>query len=284
MDLDTQICSNPIFVIGSPRSGTTVLAWSLASHSQLWTSGESYILWELFGNDRGRKSIDMIFKTAEVLADGSWLNSQNVGRDELLRCLGLGLNALFTSRSQGKRWIDHTPKQTLMVDILTRLFPDALFLHILRDGRHVVNSMIHFLDAVEDNVKANFENAGWEIPWIDFTEACRTWRDYVEVSMAFCGNQPDRCLTITHERLVADTASCFTEIFDFVGVPHEDEPIRFVQTRWLHSSFGSARLQDGEGGRPAEPWEEWTSDQKAIFMREAGPTLSKYGLAGEGDV
>src|SRR6266487_3057314 len=135
------ISADPIFIIGSPRSGTTILAWSLAQHSQLWTSDESQILWDLFGDGRLNKNYQR-----EGRPDGSWLRKQGIEKAEFLEFLGLGLNALFTSRSEGKRWIDQTPFYTLMVDDLVSLFPGAFFIHILRDGRAVVNSMIHYRD------------------------------------------------------------------------------------------------------------------------------------------
>lgn len=45
--MDLTICENPIFIIGSPRSGTSILAWSLAEHSQLDVFDESNFLWNL---------------------------------------------------------------------------------------------------------------------------------------------------------------------------------------------------------------------------------------------
>ena len=48
----------------------------------------------------------------------------------------MGANALFSSRSGGKRWIDQTPYYVFMTEVLVRMFP-GLFLHVLRDGRNV---------------------------------------------------------------------------------------------------------------------------------------------------
>src|ERR1051325_8455218 len=93
-----RTCDNPIFIIGSPRSGTSILAWSLAQHSQLWTSDESDILYYLFGDD----SVEIAFRTSIERRDGSWLKRQEVEQAEFSSYLGLGLNALFTSRSKGK--------------------------------------------------------------------------------------------------------------------------------------------------------------------------------------
>ena len=57
---------------------------------------------------------------------------------------------MVTKKSRGKRWVDQSPSYTLIASELARLFPDAQFLHIVRDGRRVVNSMIR---------------SGFEEPW-----------------------------------------------------------------------------------------------------------------------
>src|SRR4051794_31706163 len=83
-------CSGPVFVVGAPRSGTTILAWSLAQHSQLWTSDESQVLWDLFEGGRLDKNYER-----QGRYDGSWLCKQNITKEEFLGFLGVGLNALF---------------------------------------------------------------------------------------------------------------------------------------------------------------------------------------------
>ena len=61
-----RICERPVFVIGAPRSGTTVLALSLARHSQLWTSDESQVLWDLFEGGRLEKNYQHRLVTMEA--------------------------------------------------------------------------------------------------------------------------------------------------------------------------------------------------------------------------
>jgi len=208
------------------------------------------------------------------------LTAEDVGREELLRYLGVGVNALFASRSRGKRWIDHTPVQTLMMDLLGTMFPGAMFLHVLRDGRKVVNSMIHFHDALEENVRANFARAGWTIPWTDFTVACKTWREYVEAALAFGERHPERCLTVRHDHLVVDPESCLQEVCDFIQVSYEESLTHYVRNHQLHSSFRSGPGEErGAKSLVSEPSNQWSADQKATFAREAGPTLVRCGLA-----
>src|SRR5262245_3379258 len=131
------ICPDPVFIIGSPRSGTSILSWSLAQHRQLWTSAESDFLYDLFGCGHLEKA----FETTRGRPGSTWLREEAVDKREFYGCLGLGVNALFTSRAGGRRWIDQTPLYTMIADLLADVFPGAFFLHILRDGRRVVDSM-----------------------------------------------------------------------------------------------------------------------------------------------
>ncbi len=255
-----QVCSNPIFVIGSPRSGTSILAWSLAQHSQLWTSSESDILLHLFGND----CLDIAFQTAKE-RPGAWFQEQDVERAEFFRFLGLGLNALFTSRSQGRRWIDQTPGYTYMLDVLVDMFPDAFFIHILRDGRRVVNSMI---------------NSKFDVPWAtDFRQACQTWRQCVEMSMDCCTRYPTRCLTVVNESLIKEPQKLFAEIFRFIRVPDEDRPAEFFGSNRINSSYQRGSGEPSSAQKLSEPWSDWTLEQKRIFLQEAGDMLIGCGFA-----
>jgi hypothetical protein len=274
------VCSEPVFIIGSPRSGTTILAWSLANHSAFWTSGESYILFDFFGGGRA----DTVYERAKGLSDGSWLQAQNVSRQEFLASLGIGINALFSSRSGGRRWIDHTPHYALMADVLADMFPGARFLHILRDGRRVVNSMVHFLHPL-GGVQGTDENRqGRATPWAtDFRVACRTWRSYVETVEDFAGRQSGRCLTCRNEELVANPEESFRRILAFVQVPYEAGPAAYFQSNRINSSF-RANSQDRSWVQSlSDPWSEWTPNQKAIFAEEAGETLIRSGYAAEAD-
>jgi hypothetical protein len=270
------ICRNPIFIIGSPRSGTTALALSLAQHSQLWTSDESDILFHLFGNQQAEKA----FKEATETTANRWLKTQQVDRKEFLAFLGLGLNALFTSRSQGKRWVDQTPLYTEMADVLADLFPGAFFIHLLRDGRRVVNSMSAFLKSAAvqaRDIKSDFIGS-WST---DFKEACKTWRSYVENAMTFCARQPTRCLTVRNERLLQEPEEGFNAILQFVGCPYEAGPATFFKTHRINSSFQKNSVEPLSLHQFPNPWNCWSPEQKTVFLKEAGPTMVKYGLATE---
>jgi hypothetical protein len=235
MSFQPQLCPDPIFIIGSPRSGTSILAWSLAHHNQLWTSKEAHILYELFGEGY----LEEALQRAKFRPDGSWLQEEGVEKGEFLYYLGLGLNALYTSRSRGRRWIEQTPSYTMIADLLIDMFPGALFLHALRDGRRVVNSMINFANRYADGLGANYARSGLLPQWAtaDFREACKTWSMFVESSMEFCVRNPTRCLTVVNEELVVNPHKGFREICSFLCIPYNTQPARFFHSARINSSY-----------------------------------------------
>jgi len=98
LTMDLTICENPIFVIGSPRSGTSALGWALGQHSQLVTLVESSILEVLFSGQYAEKA----YETAKARPNGrNWVMQYDVSQSEFLGYLGAGLNALMASRCPG---------------------------------------------------------------------------------------------------------------------------------------------------------------------------------------
>jgi hypothetical protein len=263
------LCSKPAFIIGSPRSGTTALANALGKHPELWVSKESYLVHQLYGNGRAGQ----VWEHNRERATPSWLREERVERAEFLGFLGLGVNALFSSRSQGRRWVDQTPLYTLMVNDLAEMFPGAQFLHIVRDGRAVVRSMGRFEEVFEDEQLAAMTD---ELPaWVgDFRLACSTWADWVETAYRFAAVHPDRCLTVANEELSADPQAGFAGIQEFLGVVPDDGPAAAFQGPRINSSFRRS------GSRPADDTaDDWDPMLRRVFAEVAGLTLVRAGYA-----
>jgi sulfotransferase family protein len=272
---DVAICPNPVFVIGAPRSGTTVVARALAQHEDFWSGDESQVLVDLFGDGELRRNYERLSRP-----DGSWLHKQGIEREEFLGYVGLGLNALFTSASRGKRWVDHTPSHALLAETIAEMFPGAFFLHVLRDGRRVVHSMVHFL---QQSRWAHAER-GVREPWMsDFRSACRVWRRYVEASAAFAGTAPDRCLTVVNDEVLRDPDEIFTTILAFLQADHDPRPAEYLSTHRVNSSFmaDSAERASVEELLGPNPWDSWSAEQRRIFVEETGEALVACGLATE---
>jgi hypothetical protein len=273
----TPICEHPVFVVGSPRSGTSILPWSLARHSAFWTSRESDLLFNLFGRrfpGEHRPHLEEVFHQTRDRPEGTWLKENRVELPELLAYLGLGLNALFTSRSHPRRWVDQAPVNTLMLDSLSLLFPGALFLHILRDGRRVVHSMLHFVNRLPAGMREAMIEHGTFPNWAaGATEAARNWRFFVQTARDFEARHPERCLTVVNEELSANPQEGFRRILAFLGAPYEDAPAEYFRTHRINSSF------EGTAQPGKEPWIDWPQEQRAAFCDKAGALLVQLGFA-----
>lgn len=96
----------PIFIIGSPRSGTSILHWSLCQHERVWGSEESELLMPL------TRYLGQLFDEARRFEGRNWLDAQGVERDEFLACMGRGVEALYASRAGRRHWVEQTPSNT----------------------------------------------------------------------------------------------------------------------------------------------------------------------------
>ena len=247
-----EVCERPIFVVGAPRSGTSMLQWALRQHPQLWGSEESDFLDPLIDALRNAWSF------GRIREDFHWLYKENVSLEEFLRHAGYGINSLYTSRSNGLRWVETTPRYTLKLESLSAMFPGALFLFLVRDGRQVVDSLRNFVYPQKHS------------------KACRTWRQHTEAGINFA-NSPlgGRLLQIRFERLVADPAAEMDRIYDFLELTPSPGSVDFIAKRPpINSSFPEESSIQKLGPR----WLSWTASERRTFNRLAGSLLIQLGF------
>jgi Sulfotransferase family len=159
--------NKPIFVVGSPRSGTSVLTWCLAQHPNIFSIDESTGIGDL------AVALTTCHERKMGLGPDSLWSAMKVQRDEFFAAFGQTINELIlrhkvdleerkweetfapdsppcrfprdkaVNRSK-TRWVDGTPLYSSYIYGLRKLFPDALFIHIIRDVTSAVRSMLNF--------------------------------------------------------------------------------------------------------------------------------------------
>jgi hypothetical protein len=141
----------PVFVLGCPRSGTTVLYHMLLSSGDFAVyraeSNVFNLLVPRFGGMRSaanrQQLLDVWLRSKPFRVSG--LDACEISAKILAECRGGGdfLRIVMqeVARKQGSgRWADCTPEHLLHMDEIKRQMPDALFIHIIRDGRDVALS------------------------------------------------------------------------------------------------------------------------------------------------
>ncbi len=204
----------PIFVVGSPRSGTSILTWCLGRHSNLLALEESGWMGDLAA-DLGAR-----FAAGSRRGERSQLAAMGLDRDTFMAEFGAAIDHLvarYRSRLPdafeigGKtRWIDGTPEYSLHICGLHKLFPSAKFVHIVRDVDAVAASML------------NFHRLNGERLVVGPAHAYAYWKATVEACLA-----AERALgsDVVHRLRYADLVerpeAALGGILGFLGEPYE---------------------------------------------------------------
>ncbi|HKV09299.1 MAG TPA: TIGR03032 family protein [Thermoanaerobaculia bacterium] len=130
----------PVFIVSSPRSGTSLLFETLAQAPGLWTTGgESHEIIEgIEALHPARRSWESNRLTAE---DADPATVQALTRRFLAQLRDRDGNSP-SAGARGLRFLEKTPKNSLRVPFLAAAFPDALFIYLYRDPRETISSQL----------------------------------------------------------------------------------------------------------------------------------------------
>jgi hypothetical protein len=210
----------PVFLTGSARSGTTLLRVMMSSHSRIYIPPESDFIPRLF---LGRADTRMTRHRAErciriVLGYRRFFrewHDQPIDPVEFVDALPELTPSAFVSslyrayaRQYGAcRWGDKSPIYTNYVALLARMFPEAQFVHLIRDGR---DAALSALAAYHDRF------------YVDIYWAARSWRSRVQAARragAVLG--PSRYLELRYEALTTEPEAELRRLCNFLGESFE---------------------------------------------------------------
>ena len=142
-----------IFVVGCPRSGTTLLQSLLAAHSDVASFPESHLFSSLVA-DRGklRSTFNIASRKARPQFDTFLRELQREDLNQYLPKFSFLVRQYshafirildILSEEQGKDiWIEKTPRHLHCIDQIEKLLPEPQFIHIIRSGKDVVASLM----------------------------------------------------------------------------------------------------------------------------------------------
>lgn len=164
----------PIFIVGVHRSGTTLLRFMLSSHSQIYIPTESDFIPLFYNKSRNQpfnqetvsKILDEIFEKYRFVNDwqdvkpeaGIFLSSMET-KD--YRGFLDHLYSLYAQQNGAVRWGDKTPIYTSYLDLIQKIFPDAKFIHIIRDPYDAIISLLEKYQEKEFHIDIYFGAKNW---------------------------------------------------------------------------------------------------------------------------
>lgn len=265
----------PLLLLGVRRSGTTLLRVVLDRSTTLAIPDETYVVPQLARRHRSpvdpARFVHDLRRLPHVAALG-------IDTDAVAARLRPGLEtgeaiaAIFETyaATHGKvRWGDKTPLYMQHLPLLERLFPDALFVHLIRDGRDAAVSYLAMPRGIVTET--------WAHPRSAAGFACQ-WRTEIDDARAL-GRRvgEDRYLEVRYERLAADPEATVREICDFAALAFEPAMLDYAGRVDLAGKPHQARLAQP----PTAGVRDWRTEMSpadvTAFESVAGDLLHRLG-------
>lgn len=248
--------ANPIFIVGMPRAGSTLLEQILSSHSAVEGTTE---LPELITMARELRDL------AESEDIGSYADALATMSPEALR--ELGERYLDRTRVHRKtdrpHFIDKMPNNFLHVAMIQLALPNA----------RIIDARRHPMACCFSNFKQHYAR-GQRFSY-DLTDMGRFYRDYVTLMAHFDAVLPGRIHRVFYERTVEDTEVEVRRLLDYCGLPFEPECLRFFENERPVRTASSEQVRQPIYREAIEQWrhyEPWLGQLVAAL----GPVLDAY--------
>lgn len=269
----------PVFVVGMPRSGTTLLSRLLDAHPKLAMAPETHYFTRCWTGEPVTTSADAMrmldrlyqqpgvqdlnFSEAEQAAIREKIQQHAPSHATVLRAM----IETFAARTGAPAWGEKTPDHLRFVSQMARAFPDAVFIAIVRDPRDVVLSLR-------------------AMPWNRSTlpEQAWTWRSYAARIARYHAAFPERFTSIRYEDLITDPEQ------------HLRALCAFLKTDFHPAMIGERAPDTDVVDADREPWKrksirpidptnqgKWCTQmpeaERVIVEALAGRYLTAYGYA-----
>ncbi len=238
---------DPIFVLGMPRAGSTLIEQILSSHSAV----------------EGTTELADIALIARAIDDYPAALA-HMSADELS---ALGEDYLARTRVQR-----HTARP-LFIDKMPNNWLHAGFIHLILPNAKIIDARRHPLSCCFSNFKQHFAR-GQGFTY-DLDDVGRYYRDYVRLMAQFDGVLPGRVHRVIYERMVDDTESEVRALLAFCGLEFEPACLAFYDNARAVRTPSSEQVRQPifrEGTEAWKPFEPWLGPLKAAL----GSVLAAY--------
>jgi Tfp pilus assembly protein PilF len=248
----------PIFIVGMPRSGSTLLEQILASHSAVEGTTELPELITMAKELRDLSESGDIGSYADVLA--------TLPRESLRELGARYLERTSVHRKTARpRFIDKMPNNFLHVAMIHLALPNA----------KIIDARRHPMACCFSNFKQHYAR-GQNFSY-DLADMGGFYRDYLDLMAHFDAVLPGRIHRVHYERVVEDTEAEVRRVLAYCGLPFEPECLRFFENERPVRTASSEQVRQPIYRDGVEQWRQ--------YGRWLGPLEAALGpaLAGEPD-
>jgi tetratricopeptide (TPR) repeat protein len=254
---------DPIFVVGMPRSGSTLIEQILASHSEVEGTTELRAITYLAGRLGGKlKPTDIAVNYPEAVAGVDGANLKGLGEEYLWRA--------GAHRVLGKPFfIDKMPNNFAHIGLIQLILPNAKIIDVRR----------HPLACCFSNFKQHF-GTGQQFSY-SLTDLGRYYADYVELMAHWDDVLPGKVHRVFYEDLIENPEIEIRRLLDHVGLAFEDACLRFYENDRIVRTASSEQVRKPIFTEALDHWrhyEPWLGPLKSSlgFVLEKYPTVPQF--------
>lgn len=284
-DSNSQISPSApfVFVVGCPRSGTTLLQRMLDNHPQLTIANDTHFIIRAAKRVL-RKDPQPLLTNELVAAVHSYRRFYRMGLSErdvkvaAEDCLTYAafVSRLYALRGQKKRKKlsgEKTPDNCRNMPLLHGLFPASRFIHIIRDGRDTALSTLNWANESKGPGK-------WSLWNEDPLATCALWWRW-QAGMGECDGEKlgkDFYHRVKYEELVAEPEKELEAIATFLGIPYSESMVNYHEGKIRHQPGLSAKSAWLPPIKNLRNWQtDMSSEDIDVFEGIAGELLSECG-------
>lgn len=193
-----------IFILGLPRSGTTLTHQIVSSHSKTFGAGELNIFFKIINDNIYDKNFLNIFEKNNFEKLNNFINKYN--------------QSLNSINNDGKIIVDKSPMNFIMIGFIRILFPKSKIIHCIRNGKD--NCLSIYKNLFKEN------NIPWSYDKDDLTEY---YREYKELMKIWNLKIPNFIFNSSYEMLVKHQESQSKKIFNFCNLKWEPQALNYYR-------------------------------------------------------
>lgn len=258
-----------IFIVGCPRSGTTLLQSMIAAHPRLTSYPETHF-WDYTIPKKGYLRWAKIYSYPERKLVSDYLNEHGYPGEAMSgmrpfyfrtpawsAALMRVLDSLTSNKFHG--WIEKTPRHLHCIPFIEAADPDARFLHMLREGKDVVASMYEVTHSYPEH---------WNGPR-DIDTCIERWKTDIGISRRYLGRQ--RHAFVRYGDLTERAGDTLKEISEFLGVDYTSEMRRSFkeEARNLVGSSEKWKAANIRGRKKKDKFSGIFNTEEQAYIRES---------------